>query len=62
MRDFAANADGTYPFQPDMIETRKYFARAVVKAFAPDAAVDAAITFAGSGHHRSRSTGGRTSR
>ena len=45
MRDFAANGDGSYPFRPRMLETRKYFARAVVKAFAPDAGVDSSITF-----------------
>ena len=33
------------PFKPDMIETRKYLARAVVKAFAPGASVDPSITF-----------------
>jgi cell wall-associated NlpC family hydrolase len=46
MRDFAPNADGTYPFQPSTIETRKYFARAVVMALAPAETVDPAITFA----------------
>ena len=45
MRDFAVNADGTYPFQPSTIETRKYFARAVVMAFAPSEVVDPSITF-----------------
>ena len=45
MRDFAINTDGTYPFQPSTIETRKYFARAVVMALAPDEPVDPAITF-----------------
>ena len=45
MRDFAPGADGKVPFRPDMLETRKYFARAAVKAFAPDEAIDAAITF-----------------
>jgi cell wall-associated NlpC family hydrolase len=45
MRDCAPNADGSYPFRPDMIETRKYFARTLVKAFAPDAVVDPRITF-----------------
>jgi NlpC/P60 family len=45
MRDFAPRADGTVPFRPDMVETRKYLARAVVRAFAPHAAVDASITF-----------------
>ena len=37
--------DGSVPFRPDMIQTRKYLARAAVKAFAPGAAVDPAITF-----------------
>ena len=46
MRDFAPNPDGTYPFQPSTIETRKYFARAVVMAFAPTETVDPSITFA----------------
>jgi cell wall-associated NlpC family hydrolase len=45
MRDFAANANGAYPFKPDMIETRKYFARSLVKAFAPNAAADPQIQF-----------------
>ncbi len=45
MRDFAAAKDGSYPFKPDMIETRKYFARTMVKAFAPGAKVDPRITF-----------------
>jgi hypothetical protein len=45
MRDFAAKADGTYPFRPDAIETRKYLARAVVKAFAPNATPDASVVF-----------------
>lgn len=45
MRDFAATPDGSMPFKPDMIETRKYLARAVVKAFAPGATVDPAVTF-----------------
>ena len=46
MRDFAPNPDGTYPFQPNTIETRKYFARAVVMALAPIETVDPSITFA----------------
>ena len=45
MRDFAPGADGTVPFKPDMLETRKYFARAAIKALAPGEAIDAAITF-----------------
>ena len=46
MRDFAPNADGTYPFQPSTVETRKYLARAVVMALAPTETVDPSITFA----------------
>ena len=47
MRDFAPNPDGTYPFQPTTIETRKYFARAVVHgARARPRPVDPTITFA----------------
>ena len=46
MRDFAPNPDGTYPFQPFTIETRKYFARAVGTALAPTETVDPTITFA----------------
>jgi hypothetical protein len=45
MRDYAANDDGTYPFRPDRIETRKQLARSVVGAFAPDEAPDASIVF-----------------
>jgi cell wall-associated NlpC family hydrolase len=45
MRDFAPGVDGRVPFKPDTLETRKYFARAVVKAFAPREAVDGAISF-----------------
>jgi NlpC/P60 family len=45
MRDYAANDDGTYPFRPDRIETRKLLARSVVEAFAPDEAPDASIVF-----------------
>ena len=45
MRDFATNADGTYPFRPSTIETRKYLARSVVRAFAPDEAPDPSIVF-----------------
>jgi cell wall-associated NlpC family hydrolase len=45
MRDFAERSDGSVPFRPDMIETRKYLARAAVKAFARRAEVDPSITF-----------------
>ena len=45
MRDFAPGDDGTYPFRPGAIETRKHFARAVVKAFAPGEEPNPAIMF-----------------
>ena len=45
MLDNAANADGTYRFRPAALETRKYFARALAKAFAPGATVDPSISF-----------------
>jgi cell wall-associated NlpC family hydrolase len=45
MRDFAPLADGRVPFKPDALETRKYFARAAVKAFAKDEMADASISF-----------------
>jgi cell wall-associated NlpC family hydrolase len=45
MRDFAPEADGSYPFPPDAYETKRYFARAVVLAFAPDAVPDPSIVF-----------------
>jgi hypothetical protein len=45
MRDFAAKPNGTYPFHPDAPEARKYFARSVVRAFAPRAQPDPGIVF-----------------
>src|SRR5262249_33741404 len=45
MRDYAANGDGSYPFRPGRIETRKQLARAIVEAFAPDEVPDASIVF-----------------
>jgi len=45
MRDFAPKNDGTYPFRPDALETRKYFARSLVKAFAPAAKPDPTLVF-----------------
>jgi cell wall-associated NlpC family hydrolase len=45
MRDFAPRDDGTYPFRPGAIESRKYFARSIVKAFAPTAEPDPSIVF-----------------
>jgi cell wall-associated NlpC family hydrolase len=45
MRDFAPRAGGKRPFKPDMIQTRKYLARAVVKAFARNGTIEPSITF-----------------
>jgi hypothetical protein len=45
MRDFKQNADGTYLFKPDSLESRKLFARTVVRAFAPDEPTDPDVTF-----------------
>ena len=45
MLDFAPNPDGTYDFRPDAIERRKYFARSVVRAFAPDEEPDPTMVF-----------------
>jgi hypothetical protein len=45
MRDYPALRDDSIPFKPGRLETRKLFARAAVKAFAPDAEVDPSIRF-----------------
>jgi cell wall-associated NlpC family hydrolase len=45
MRDYRANDDGTYPFKPGKVETRKYLARALVRAFAPLEQTDPSIVF-----------------
>jgi cell wall-associated NlpC family hydrolase len=45
MRDIAANPNGTYDFRPDAIESRRYLARAIVRAFAPNAHPDGSTTF-----------------
>jgi cell wall-associated NlpC family hydrolase len=45
MRDFNPLNDGSFPFKPDRLETRRLFASAVVRAFAPDADVDPSIRF-----------------
>jgi len=45
MRDFAQEADETYPFKPDLLETRRLFARSVVRVFAPDAIEDPDLRF-----------------
>jgi hypothetical protein len=43
MRDFAPKPDGTYDFRPDATETRKYFARSLVRAFDPKAQADPTV-------------------
>ena len=45
MRDFAPDQNGNWRFRPDALETRARWARAIVKAFAPDEAPDPSITF-----------------
>lgn len=45
MRDYPAQTDGTYPFHPNDLESRILFARAVVRAFAPEEPADPAVTF-----------------
>ena len=45
MRDYRANADGRYPFRPGRLEPRRLFARAIVRALAPDEEPDPSITF-----------------
>ena len=45
MLDFAPNPNGTYNFRPGATETRKYFARSVVRAFAPGEKPDGSIVF-----------------
>ena len=46
MRDFAPDQDGNWIFKPDRFETRKRWARAMVRAFDPDAQPDPTVTFA----------------
>jgi len=45
MRDYSANADGSYPFRPNRLESRRLFARSAVRAFAPEEPTDPAIVF-----------------
>jgi cell wall-associated NlpC family hydrolase len=45
MRDFARDRDGNWRFRPDGFETRKRWARAMVRAYEPDAQPDPAVTF-----------------
>jgi hypothetical protein len=46
MRDFKLADDGKYPFRPQNLESRRHFARSVVRALAKDAVVDPATAFA----------------
>jgi cell wall-associated NlpC family hydrolase len=46
MRDFRPDPDGNWSFRPDRYETRKHWARALVRAFAPGEEPDRAVTFA----------------
>jgi len=45
MRDYAPKPDGTVPFKPSRLEPRRLFARAMVRAFAPDAMPDPGVLF-----------------
>jgi hypothetical protein len=45
MRDFGQAEDGRYLFWPDRLESRRLFARALVKAFAAEAVPDPELTF-----------------
>ena len=45
MSDFPADENGNWRFRPDAFETRKRWARAIVRAFAPDDQPDPSITF-----------------
>ena len=45
MRDFREAPDGTRPFKPDRLESRKLLARSLVRAFAPDAEEDPDLGF-----------------
>jgi hypothetical protein len=46
MRDFDQAPDETYPFKPDLLETRKLFARALVRALGASLVEDPDLTFA----------------
>ena len=45
MRDHRADAEGRYPFEPDVLESRKLFARAIVRAFASGTEPDPELRF-----------------
>jgi hypothetical protein len=44
MRDWPAAEDGSYRFRPLKLESRRLFARAIVRAFAPEESVDADVS------------------
>jgi hypothetical protein len=46
MRDFRPAPDGRFAFFPDRLEKRKLFARAIVRAFAPDVDPEPGLRFA----------------
>jgi cell wall-associated NlpC family hydrolase len=46
MRDIPPDQQGNWRFKPDALETRRWWARALVAAFAPDDEPDPTITFA----------------
>ena len=45
MLDYRQLEDGSYPFKPDDLETRRLFARALYRAFGTALEVDPAVTF-----------------
>jgi cell wall-associated NlpC family hydrolase len=45
MRDVAPDQDGNWRFRPDALESRRLWARALVRAFAPEDEPDPSITF-----------------
>jgi cell wall-associated NlpC family hydrolase len=45
MRDIPPDEDGNWSFRPDAFETRERWARAIVRAFAPNAEPDPSISF-----------------
>jgi len=45
MRDVAPDRDGNWSFKPDRFETRKWWAQALVRAFARDVEPDPSVTF-----------------
>jgi hypothetical protein len=45
MADYVPNNDGSYEFHPAAMESKIRFAKAMVRAFAPDDSIDPSITF-----------------